>query len=221
MNIICLGCSWTADRNGLSWPRELASECPDHTVFNFAWSGTSVLFSLYMLEKTLSSKLKVDKIIFQITSDARVTLYKDFKFDIDKMMLKDSENYYKLKDNDNFWAITPSLDFNVYKTSSNHLKWKFIESFSKSYYSGFEQTMHFDLEYKIQCDYIKRKSDLCFFHKGQITADLDFTPKNIVSIYNEINNEQLWQSFLCDEGSHFNKNGCRWQAERIKEILNL
>lgn len=223
MNILCLGCSWTADNNNISWPSELAKICPNITVYNLAWPGTGLLYSIYMMEKILNSGILIDKVIFQITSDARLTLYKNFEFNLENILDKTSFNYFRLKENDYFWTVQPGL-LNLKKLeplNSNLPKWKYLESFAKIYYSALDQTTQFDVEFKVQCEYVKNKADFCFFHGRQSPIDSTFELKNIDSIQALIDNEDLWKSFWIDDGKHFGLEGCQWQAQKIKEVLNL
>jgi hypothetical protein len=216
MNILCLGCSWTegvpAARD--NWVSALAEQTPDNTYYNLAQGGSSLLHSIWVMEQFLAqSSVKIDKIIFQLTTDGRVTYYKDLdNFKIDDWLINITPNLYRLKIQwDKLRTIT-------YSTASMHPTTpKEVElfKFANMYYSNLTTEHHFQLEHKILIEYIKSRVDFLFFHRRDTTGI-----SGITSIQDELGDE-LFSKFSIDNGSHFGKEGVQWQAQWIRDRLIL
>lgn len=231
MNIFVFGCSWSDDRvvdNNIttSWVYELSKIMPEHNFYNFAYSGSSVHHSILIMESVLTNfQIKPDKIIFQVTSEGRVTYYKnqDFK-NFNLKVEKISNNYFKfdIGKKDNFHNVC-CVNYGMLNPNNNssHNHWTKIKKFAKIYYTNLTKEEHFDLEYKIQLEYIKQKSDLFFLHKKHNVTNISsfsFEPNNEFLVIEDllpINRD----SFIIDNGFHFSYIGCKWQAEIIKHII--
>jgi hypothetical protein len=159
MNIFVFGCSWSDDRvvdNNIttSWVYELSKIMPEHNFYNFAYSGSSVHHSILIMESVLTNfQIKPDKIIFQVTSEGRVTYYKnqDFK-NFNLKVEKISNNYFKfdIGKKDNFHNVC-CVNYGMLNPNNNssHNHWTKIKKFAKIYYTNLTKEEHFDLEYKI------------------------------------------------------------------------
>jgi hypothetical protein len=80
MIINIYGCSWShGDEYPFdSWASEFAKLIPHYTINNYAYTGSSLAFSCYMLDKTYNS----DAInIFQLTGPARFVSWNDVDYD--------------------------------------------------------------------------------------------------------------------------------------------
>jgi hypothetical protein len=222
MNVLCLGCSWTAGINEqrYNWVTALSEMLPEHTFYNCAQSGGSLLYSIWVMEeflanaKNVDDPIKIDKIIFQITNEGRLTYYHNYEnFDINKWIITKSNNLYQLEVD---WQNLASINYGTLlpeNQSSNHSKWKYIHSFATEYYSRLTRNMHFDLEHRALVEYIRPKVDLMFLHKKD-----DIGIPNITSMQ-DILGDQKFKEYCIDAGSHFNQTGATWQAQYIKNML--
>ena len=99
--IAVFGCSFTAGHGGtkrrwVNWPAEMALHTKDnYKIVNCARGGTSMLYSLHMLDTYLKNFPKPDLILFQFTTDARVSWIADFYGEGD---YKKVFNLYSYKD---------------------------------------------------------------------------------------------------------------------------
>lgn len=232
MNILTLGCSWTADRcvdatHNTSWVKELSKITPEHNFYNFAYSGTSVHHSLLILESLLKkSQINFDKIIFQITNEGRLTYYKNQNFkNLDLKIDKILDNYFvfDIKKNDNFHNIC-NINYGILSPNNNstHAHWNEIKNFAKIYYTNLTREEHFDLEHKIQLEYIKNKVDLVFFHRRFNLSNIssfDYDPNKDHLVIQDVLGDEKFKSFSVDEGNHFSYEGCVWEAKYLKSKI--
>jgi hypothetical protein len=222
MNILCLGCSWTAGINEqpYNWVTALSKMMPEHTFYNCAQSGGSLLYSIWVMEEFLSNAkrddvpIKIDKIILQVTNEGRLTYYHDYEnFDINKWIITKTDNLFKLEVD---WQNLAVINYGTLlpeNQSSDHSKWKSMYNFATEYYSKLSRNMHFDLEHRALIEYIRPKVDLMFMHKKD-----DIGILNIDSIQ-DILGDQQFNEYCIDRGSHFNIDGANWQANYIKNLL--
>ena len=218
MNILCLGCSWTAGVNHqpYNWVTALSEMYPEHTFYNCAQSGGSLLYGIWVMEEFLAKvkNVKVDKIIFQVTNEGRVTYYYNYEnFDINRWLITKSNNLYQLEVD---WQNLATINYGTLlpeNKSSNHNRWRDTYNFANTYYSRLSRNMHFDLEHQALVEYIRPKVDLLFFHKKD-----DIGIPNVSSIEDVLGTEQF-NRYVIDRGHHFNIDGARWQAQYIKSLL--
>jgi hypothetical protein len=222
MNVLCLGCSWTAGikQQPYNWVTALSKMMPEHNFYNCSQTGSSLLYSIWIMEEFLSnakengSPIKIDKIIFQITTEGRLTYYHDYEnFDINQWIVKKTDNLFKLEsDRKNLAVINYGVLLPENK-NSNHPKWESMHSFATEYYSRLSRQMHFDLEHRALVEYIRPKVDLMFMHKKD-----DIGIPDVISVQDILGDEQF-NKFCIDRGSHFNLVGSVWQAQYIKHLL--
>jgi hypothetical protein len=155
MNILCLGCSYTAGMpdDYYSWSEFLATERPSDNVYNLAIGGSSLLFSIYLLEQ-FKEELNPDVIIFQITHPYRFTGFDKLSLDY----IQDN-NYYRLsphiRKEQKIFTVTPA------DVSPN---WSLVEQkieFAKKYYKFYNQGLGI-LEYNILKNYAGNESTISF-----------------------------------------------------------
>lgn len=155
MNIVCLGCSYTAGMpdDYYSWPEKLAELRPNDNVYNLAVGGSSLLFSLYTLD--LFKKEQTPSIVvFQITHPHRYTFFKNFK-----LLFDQNKNYFRLSPNirqeQNVLTITPADTTDTWSKISNKI------SFAKTYYKFYSTDLG-ELDFKILKEQAKTSSNLSF-----------------------------------------------------------
>jgi|SaaInl5LU_22_DNA_1037371.scaffolds.fasta_scaffold104051_1 hypothetical protein len=196
MNIICLGCSFTAgmpENNYYSWPEKLSYIRPNDNIYNLSLGGSSILFSLYMLQE-IKKKVTADCIIFQITHPYRYTGIKNFNFE-DAILTK-KQNYIRLdpevRMKQDVLTITPSTT--KFQWTLNREKVKF----SQDYYRNYSRELG-DIEHDVYRKHIKENSNFCF---------------NYAEIIEEAKSKTI------DSGSHFNCEGHDLIANWINGIID-
>jgi hypothetical protein len=222
MNVLCLGCSWTAGVNEqpYNWVTALSEMLPEHKFYNCSQTGGSLLYNIWVMEeflakaKHLDNPIVIDKIIFQITNEGRLTYYYDYEnFDINRWLINKTDNLYQLETD---WQNLGSINYGTLlpeNQSVNHPKWKHIHSFATEYYSRLTRSMHFDLEHRALVEYIRPKVDYMFLHKRNDIGISDVTSMQ------DIFGDQQFNEYCIDRGSHFNMAGAVHQAQYIKNLL--
>lgn len=205
MNILCLGCSFTSNwpvfSNNSCWPKELAVIMPEHNIINIGHAGSSIAHSVLFMEKFLASKIiKIDKIIFQITTPGRITYYND---------LNDSLNFNKHLHHEGNYISLKLKDLQVVTYGLLNEKGTDTSEFAKIYYSKLSQE-HFLIEHKVYVDYVLSKADIVFSH---LPYD------NVLSIKNVLG-EEKFNNYIVDDGYHFSQEGIAWQASFIKQLIS-
>jgi hypothetical protein len=159
--------------------------------------------------------VKVDKIIFQITNEGRVTYYKDLDpIKLPELLVKKRENYFCLEPD---WTKIHTVNYGVLHAEnrdSKHPRWSDIKNFARVYYSALTRVEHFDLEHKILIEYVKSKSDIVFCHKRYESS---FPTGDLIAIQDILGDD--FNKFVIDNGSHFNLEGVKWQASYIKSLI--
>lgn len=222
MNVLCLGCSWTAGVNiqPYNWVTALSELMPEHTFYNCAQSGGSLLYSIWIMEEFLANAkngnnpIKIDKIIFQITTEGRLTYHHDTKdFNINKWLITKSNNLYQYEFD---WRNLATINYGTLlpeNESNHHPHWNSIVTFSKDYYSRLTRKQHFDLEHRALVEYIRLKADGMFLHR---TDDIGIS--DIISMEDVLGSKQF-NEYIVDNGHHFSIDGARWQAAYIKTLF--
>jgi hypothetical protein len=218
MNILCLGCSFTADMimNGNkdhrdSWPRQLAKLMPEHTIINAAMGATSVAHSMWVMELFNQSGMQLDKIIFQVTNSGRLTFYNDLvrNLNIIDFLQKETDNYMTFK-----LPIEKVLPINMGLINHTNSKLKLnkrLVDFAEQFYSVVDD-YHFDLERRVQVEFISNRADIVFYH---VTSNTD----SRMCIQDILGNTQF-NNYVMDNGMHFGPEGIAWQASFIEKLIN-
>lgn len=217
MKIAIFGCSWShgikAVDEKYSWPYALAKLKPDWNIENYAVEGTSLAFQTFLMDDVLRNNT-VDKIIFQITSPGRITYFEE-DYDILQHIQPITDNYKHISIENGFFrkvfAITPGH----MKLSKTDSFWYPKEKYelAKKYYAHINKSI-FRTEYKALIHYVLSKADFVFMHNEDVLK-LNVCPV----VMEEVKDQELLQSFIADDGSHFNKSGCDWQAKWIVDNL--
>lgn len=103
--VAIFGCSFTAGhgstkRRWVNWPAEMAVHTHDkYKIVNCAKGGTSMLYSLHMLDTYLKNFPKPDLILFQFTTDARVSWIADCYGEQDYTKIFNYWKYYDFLQN--------------------------------------------------------------------------------------------------------------------------
>lgn len=192
MNIACLGCSYTAgmpENDWYSWPEKLALIRSADNIYNLAVGGSSLLLSIYILEK-FSKLINFDKIIFQVTHPHRWSNV----YNLDST-LNNKKNYYRLdpeiRSKGNIFTITPSDVQGSWSKVYEKI------NFAKRYYNYYSTDLG-DLEHNILINYSKQKSNFVF--------EYDDIPKEA-------------KESIIDNGGHFDKTGHNIIAKWIHNEL--
>jgi hypothetical protein len=155
-----------------------------------------------------------DKIIFQITSPGRITYFEE-DYDILQHTETVTENYQHISIEDGFFrkviTVTPGHMNLPKKDSFWDIKNKY--EFTKDYYSFINKSI-FRTEYKALVHYVLSKANVVFMHNEDILK-LNLCPV----VIEEVKDDKLLNSFIADNGKHFNKAGCDWQASWVLDRL--
>ena len=171
MNIVCLGCSYTAGMpdSYYSWPEKLANLRPSDTIYNLAVGGTSLLFSIYILEQ-IQKIINVDKTICQITNPHRQTSLEKIK--IEDSFIK-NKNYIRLDPDirvkQKILTITPATTKGKWTENKEKIKW------SLNFYKNYSKDLGL-LQHKILDNYIKNVSTFTFTY----SEAPEYAQKNII-----------------------------------------
>jgi hypothetical protein len=226
MNIACFGCSWTAGihyriedsyNNGFAdtgennWVRQLSKIMPYHNFYNFAFPGSSIIHSIYVLDQVKKNiPILFDKIIFQATTEGRFTYYNEPLNNTDFVILP---RIKQLEDNYFYLDLTMN---EVITVNYGTLGYKDHTGFflAEAIYSCLNPRQTFQYEHRIYLDWLKDKVDLLFFHRKNHCFI-----EGILTIEDKLTAEE-WNKFVIDEGGHFSLNGSKWEATYIKEHIN-
>jgi len=194
MNILCLGCSYTAGmpEQYYSWAEKLSKIRSKDKVYNLAIGGSSVTLSLYLLEE-FSKLITADIIIFQITHPHRFSRIGDFQVNLDS--LYNTNNYYRLDPN-----IRANTSISTIVPGNARMQWtKDYQKikFAKNYYRFYSKELG-NLEHNILVNAIKEKSNFSFE-------------------YNNIPN--IARQNVIDDAGHFNNLGHDIIAEWVNNEL--
>ena len=218
MKLAVFGCSWSygttqkldIKESQPNWVRCLAKIRPDISITNFAFGGTSIQFSSYLFDNYAK---EYDYTIFQITNPYRLTLWSD-NFDFQKHLIKYEDNLTQF-DNQIYEVIHNISPARI----DNNVSWKVLFeksrqaiNFGKQYYKYVDRK-YLWFEYKMFVEHIAKQADLTFFHQYypmQSFKDETFSIQKILS-------PQQYQSYLLDDGDHFNQDACDWQANYIND----
>jgi hypothetical protein len=221
MKLAVFGCSWSygtsqhidINQSQPNWVRSLAKLRPDISITNFAFKGSSIQFSSFLFNKYAK---EYDYTIFQITSPFRFTLWPD-QFNFKRHLVK-----YE----DNLWQFDNKISQQVLNLNPSQLNrepsWKLFDNstrhalnFSKHYYKYIDSNYQW-FEYIMFLEHITKKADLRFFHRTGGESEWP-QRKEISWGIEELITAEQYQSYLLDDGDHFNQEGCEWQANYIND----
>jgi|AACY02.1.fsa_nt_gi hypothetical protein len=214
MKIYTFGCSWTYGCKGwnynvASWVEKLAEKYPNNEVIDFSYPGTSLECSLFHFEKVLKEKEEKDKTVFQFTTPFRYTAWPDEVFNSPKLRYKKTKNYTKFipELKDKIDRYHPSAD-NAGNGINKDMK------FHKIFYRKHNKELELS-KFDALATYIHSKSDYAFFQRR------DYPVATHVPAINTIIGEDAYQSYVWDQGQHFDDAGCDWQASYIAKEIGL
>jgi len=206
--INCFGCSFTQGiyENLHTWPKALAEKLPSYKIINYGSGGTSVLWSIYLMEK-FSKPDDID--IFQVTNARRFTFWKDH-LKVEKFLNKVTENYWALDiDIQNYY-----LQINTgILADPSHKSYKLAKKLYLNANDDYLKT-----SYNVEVDYASRRADFVFSHQKK--------HNNLISYQEQLSSKE-WKASAIDSGGHFSKEASVKQAEWMykqlleKELINV
>ena len=118
-------------------------------------------------------------------------------------------NYKRFDIEDGFFRKVVTITPGHMKLPKTDIFWNLLGKydFAKSYYTAVNKSI-FRTEYKALVYYLKDKVDLMFMHNEDVLK-LDICPV----VVEEAKKENVIDSFIADNGEHFNIEGCDWQAK--------
>lgn len=207
--IAVFGCSWS---QGLypdldNWVKELAKLLPDYEFYNFSLGGTSLAYSIHLLEQIYDSDINFDITIFQATSEGRLTWWKShniFNFlerHGDNLFHIDKKNINDYVDKINYGTVFSKSDLN-----------KNDKIFGRQYYSRLNLDMT-SIELRSLLEFADKRVNILFSHRSMKKYGL-----NYLSVFDTLG-EENFKKFVIDEGEHFSNAGNKWQALWILDKL--
>lgn len=201
MDIGIFGCSFTeggeVTKDNNNWVNELGKLEPSWKIRNYASGGSSLAYSIWNWNKFIEENPN-SFTVFQITLPWRYTVIGDY----------DPERYMVSTHQLNVKEISRHKDIPITLANLNNIKKSPISKFAKQYWQN-----HSNLEmiqYKIACEYIRNKADICFRHREG--------NDDILSMEGVLGKRQ-YALYVADKGSHFNLKGMQWQAEFIRQMI--
>lgn len=203
--IAVFGCSFSSGvesvDDGNSWPKELAKLLPEYTIKNYAFGGSSLLWSVTTLKK-YKRLFPKSYVIFQITLPYRYTVQKPYNFL--KLLTKTKlKNYFEINQEPFFPFIKPY-------TPSTKIEGSVYETFIKEYYAHLDTDSEL-LMYDCLIDYVSKNSNFYFTHRNY--------KDDIISIERSLGKK--FPSYVGDPGFHLKTKGCIAQAEFIKNKITI
>jgi len=220
MRIATFGCSWTHGvntvDNNYSWPEAISEKNKDLYVHNYALGGSSLSFQLFCMTEVLRHK-SYDKIIFQFTVPGRLTYFPE-DCDVLKWHRNYTGNYSRFNHDDGMYRTINCITKGHSSLPKRDSFWTTKEKYNlmKSYYGNMPKEIY-RTEYTAMLEYIEKRVDLCFFHNEDI---LKFDKFAVIN--EEVKQEGgqiLLDSFIADNGEHYNKAGCKWIADWVLEKI--
>jgi lysophospholipase L1-like esterase len=204
--IYCFGCSFTQGVGHGDWVNYttyLSELLPNYDVYNYGVGGSSELFHAYLM-RTLPEKTSEDVTILQLTSIGRFTQWNDINYHT--AFEQQTEDLWKLDRK----IITQNVQCITYGMldRKNYPDYKFI----KMYY---ERTTRLYEKEKFAANvyYASQFFDYAFFHRISKLKQYDSFQDSIT--------DGKWNSFVVDDGCHFNEDGAkeeaRWVYEKLKK----
>ena len=220
MKVATFGCSWTHGHvtvdNHYNWPNGLQEIHPEWEIYNYALAGSSLSFQVQLMDRVLKHE-KYDIIIFQFTSPGRLTYFEE-DYDYLKYFTRYTSTYQMFDTSSDIYRKIFAICPGHMSLSKSDSFWTTPEKYqlAKLYYTHINKSIH-KIEYKALTEYVKRKTDLCFFHNE------DVLKLNIHPVINEevkkSGGNELLKTFIADKGEHYNKVGAQWQANWVNNKL--
>jgi len=209
MKLAIFGCSWTHGvgqiDNYLSWPQLLDT---DYRVENYAVAGSSLLFQIHLLNWVKQNN-PADKYVFQITRPERITYWND---NVDWTTHLKQKNNIKQFDHSVYNDVQIATIQSVSQSADLTTKQETID-LAKAYYKVMNDEA-FQLEYKLNYEYIKNNTDFCYLQTEGKERKLDLPC--LEDILGKEQCKKWWQA-----GTHFGKEGLEWTANWVKENASL
>ena len=209
MKIGVFGCSWVAG----TWPtyynlaEKIAVMQPQHTIYDYAFSGHSIQMILHLYEKF---KHEHDFNIIKITSPARLTIFNNYDFENQRIFKTKNFSTWKnyMNYGDNIVRLSPR---SVPNKAVLPYTLRSIKKMHKSYYAHMNPRISDD-ECMAITSYMMSSADYVYTHKHRYGHKLIKT-SDIVSKY---------KSYVFDDGEHLDANGISLEAEwLIKNVIEL
>jgi len=196
MNILVVGCSWSAgiDAQPYNWVEHLSKVYTNHNWYNFSITANSVEHQILTYNQALE-QFDIDYTIFQITNPARLTLY-SCEFDL-KEHVKQKNNYFYIeKPYGKIYTITPA-SLHVFKGEIYKKGVEFFRDYVEMPDKKIEAVKELE-------------PNLIFSHS--------YPYRDIVSI-KEILGEESFSKYCIDDGFHFSRQGAIHTAKVIEEMI--
>ena len=227
MKLAIFGCSWTCgvplswseqitsqkyksnipQEDFINWTRELGKLDKSLEIYNYSIPGTSIDFSLGMLERYLKNPY-CDYVIFQATRPYRYTYWSQ---DFDE-----TAHFKKYEPNVNQfdYSILDYVTIVDHHNDKNKI-WNFLNNpdqenqYVKKYFTNTSNEM-FENKYNAIVSYVKDKVDICFSHERN----------RLTNSVQETLGDEIFENYWMDEGKHFGIKGTQWQATWILDQIN-
>ena len=223
MHIATFGCSWTHGVPGIddhySWSQSISKH---HQIDNYAIGGSSLSFQVYCFNKVLKYE-NYDKVIFQFTTPGRLTYFPN-DYDVFIHHKRYTKNYSMFSMEDGSYRTLNCITKGHSALPKHHDFWTSKEKYDlmKAYYSTVPYEIY-GTEYRALVEYIAPRVDLCFFHNEDPFSYSGTTGfKKYPVMHNEVRKsggQELLDSFIADEGDHYNKQGSDWVANWVLENI--
>lgn len=204
MNIHTFGCSYTYGVRGVtmdatSWPEQLAEMLPDQQISDWSFPETSLLYSIYHLNRLKNSAQPHDVFVFQIAEPYRYTHWRDGLLTDPDLRTKITDNYEKYSPG----LINKPLGRYVQgENTAKELNVNPDQRVYKSFYTYHNRELEMNTYHSL-CEHVRTHTDLCFSWEN-IQSEMSTTQQ---------------QSYCADEQGHFNTEGSKWLAQWVREQL--
>lgn len=222
--VACFGCSFTGgvyndSELRESWPYRLSLQRPDLTIYNFGRQGTSILYSINILEQATRQQ-QFDYVISQLTIPTRMTFYSNnFRLNVHDDMLKITDNYYVLP-----MSLKGIIPINGI-VGKKELKEINVDLSRQEKYKLLEQLFieqddynHFEPEYRALVSRLSSLSNFVFFHK-MLYKNIEGLEK-IPTVEQHLGTEEFIK-LIIDKGYHFGREGAHWTVKWLLEQTKL
>ena len=188
-----------------SWPAQLSLLMPDTEILDYSFLGTSLEYSIYQFNRIKQQITDRDLTIVCATSPYRYTHWADESLN-DVKRLRITGNYEKYSPDIRHKLIRyhPGWERNKAKQQLDlGVYWTRYSLHNKE----LEATMYSSL-----LEYLNTHADLVFTHH-----DYSFNTHNTLEIpcVQHMLSKEQFNSYVHDEGLHFNSGGAKWVAEWV------
>jgi hypothetical protein len=217
MKVATFGCSWTHGVGSVddhySWSQSISKH---YEIDNYAVGGSSLSFQVYCFNEVLKHN-NYDKIVFQFTTPGRLT-YFPHEYNVFDHHERYTKNYRMFNMDHGFYRTLNCITRGHSSLPKKDSFWTSKEKYNlmKAYYSTVPWEIY-RTEYKALVEYIAPRVDLCFLHNEDTMGF-----KKYPVMHDEVRNtggQELLDSFIADDGDHYNKQGCDWVADWVLERI--